>query len=375
MGLSQTDLSDDIRDYTFELPPELIAQSPAVHREEARLLVVRRHPGVGLPRFEDLQIKDLPQLMQRDAALQTPIFVRNRSRVLKARFYAQRASGSRHEIVLLEETRSGHWSAIIRNQAKINFPETLQILGLEGITVQVTAPGEVDFGAQATQVVTLLEQIGEMPLPPYITNRDGKRDTERYQSIWADPARTLSSAAPTASLHFSPDLVLNMQKRGALFADLFLHVGLGTFEPLRQNLLSQHEIHSERIEVPGETVRILRQSLGREATRRPPIVCVGTTALRALESLSLWEEAPREGVTLQTQPDGSLKGETRLFVRPGFKFRYVDALLTNFHLPESTLFVLISTFLGSRHLAREVYAHAVAKKYRFFSYGDATLFI
>lgn len=370
----QNDLSDDIRDYSFSLAPELIAQNPSPTRDHARLLVVRRNPQLGLPRFEDLKIIDLPSLIASEGALKGPLFLRNRSRVMKARFYAQRKTGSKHEIVLIKEKSPGIWNALVRNQAKISFPEELEIIGAENATCIVSAEGEVDFRQTARPVAQILEEVGEMPLPPYISARDAKRDTERYQSVWADPDKTLSAAAPTASLHFTQQLLDNLNKRGGLFADLYLHVGLGTFEPLRQPFLSQHQLHSESLEVPGETLRVLRTVLARENDKRPPVICVGTTAMRALESLSLFNEPAREGVTLVEGPAG-IRGETSLFIKPGFEFRYADSLLTNFHLPESTLFVLFSTFLGSRQLAQEIYAHAIQKRYRFFSYGDATLVI
>jgi S-adenosylmethionine:tRNA ribosyltransferase-isomerase len=220
-------------------------------------------------------------------------------------------------------------------------------------------------------LATLLAQVGEMPLPPYIKKREAARDLARYQPVWALGEHEKSVAAPTASLHFTPELLDALKQSGVEFADSVLHVGLGTFEPVRCEKLSEHELHDERIFVAAEDLR----KLDERARAKRPILCVGTTALRCLESLPLAGESLRPEVRCERLGDGSLSGRTRLFVKPGFEFRYTSALLTNFHLPESTLFVLVATFANSRTLAQEAYAHAIEKKYRFFSYGDASLWV
>lgn len=368
------DLSDLLSDYHFELPDDLIAQEPSHRRDDARLLVVRRAPEKGLPRFEDLQIKDLPQLVSETPLLKNSLWLRNRSRVLPARFYARRPSGSRHEIVLLEEKSAGIWTALMRNSAKMSFPQELLIDGLpEGVVERVVVPeaGIVDIRNLSIPISTLLSQVGEMPLPPYIRSREAKRDHDRYQPVWALDGQDKSVAAPTASLHFTPELVASLQGAGVEFADAILHVGLGTFEPVRCEKLSEHTLHDERFFVGASDLARLEK----QVRENKPILCVGTTALRTLESLPLAGQAIRGEVRCEKNPDGSLSGRTHIFVKPDFEFRYTQALLTNFHLPESTLFVLLARFAGSRALAREAYAHAVEKRYRFFSYGDASLWI
>ena len=356
--------SDSIHDYNFELPAELIAQKPASKRDEARLLVVRRNPTAGLPRFEDLLVSDLPQLVAQTPSLKDAIWVRNRSRVLPARFYVRRPTGGRHEVVLLEEIPSdgglvsGVWKALIRGQADFKYPQALTAdtdSAWKNFAIVSPEPGLIDLRALGSQQKEFLESVGEMPLPPYIKNRNQARDRERYQSVWADESKTKSAAAPTASLHFTPELVSKLEAAGVRFADLYLHVGLGTFAPVRVELLSQHTMHSEALEV-SETTRAL---VSQAAT--PSCVAIGTTALRAVESL------PRGDAPTPTS--------TNLFVKPGFEFRYTRHLWTNFHLPESTLLVMIATFAGSLELALEAYQHAVDRKYRFFSYGDASIWI
>jgi S-adenosylmethionine:tRNA ribosyltransferase-isomerase len=371
-------MSDLIKNYTFELPEELIAQEPSAMRENARLLVIRRNPEKGLPQFEDLLIKDLPQLARETPILNKSLWLRNRSRVLPARFYAERPTGSRHEIVLLEEIENGIWSALIRNSAKMSFPQILYAensKNSEGSKssekITALAPDRIDMRALSKPLSQWLEEKGEMPLPPYIKSRSQERDRERYQTVWSLEDEQKSVAAPTASLHFTNELVQNIESAGVQFADCVLHVGLGTFEPVRVEKLSEHTLHDERIFVSQKNAALLlehlRQSRG--------VLSIGTTAMRTLESLSLLGEDPRENTQIQSSPEGDLTGRTRLFIRPDFEFRYSSALLTNFHLPESTLFVLVSTFAGSLTLAQEAYQHAIHKKYRFFSYGDTTLWI
>ncbi len=347
-----TEFPDSVKAYTFDLPEELIAQEPAPERSAARLLVVRRHPSGGLPRFEDLKVSDLPELLSKE--LPQSLWVRNRSRVMPARFYAERKSGSRHEIVLLEEGEPGIWKAILRKSSKMKFPESLVAHGERFTALDAET---LDLRTLSLPLHDFLEKFGEMPLPPYIKSRIPQRDKERYQSVWAVAEKNLSVAAPTASLHFTDELVEAMQKKaGAKFADIFLHVGLGTFEPLRQDSLSAHKIHSERWEIsPAEFKKIMGHS--------GPRVALGTTALRTLETLALEERGD------------ALHGRTQIFIKGHYPFKLSQALFTNFHLPESTLFVLLSSFAGSLTLAQEAYAHAVQKRYHFFSYGDASIWI
>lgn len=368
-----SDFSDFIKDYSFDLPDELIAQSPSPHKESARLLVVRRNPEKGLPKFEDLLISDLPHLVKETPALNQSLWVRNRSCVLPARFYAHRPTGSRHEIVLLEEVSSNLWKALIRNTAKMSFPQELFIDGLpkkEGHII-CPEPGFIDFKFLKQNISSLLEHVGEMPLPPYIKERSATRDKDRYQSVWALRDEQKSVAAPTASLHFTNDLVSKLNNVGINFADTLLHVGLGTFEPVRCERLSEHSLHSERIFISSQEFHKINAHL----LCKKPVLAVGTTALRNLESLPLINSTLRNEVELGQNSSGDWSGRTKLFVKPGFEFRFTNSLFTNFHLPESTLFVLVSTFAQSRSLAIEAYRHAISKNYRFFSYGDASLWI
>jgi S-adenosylmethionine:tRNA ribosyltransferase-isomerase len=360
------DLRDELTAYNFTLPSRLIAQKPAARRENSRLLLVRRNPKSGEPRFENLKVKDIPKLCESESAIKNALWVRNVSKVIPARFYVRRPSGSRHEVVVLSEVQPGVWSALIRNQARFSYPQKLFVDDTKKIELLSPSPGMVDFSAalgnEFSSVEELLERIGEMPLPPYITKRVASRDVKRYQSVWAADNQNKSVAAPTASLHFSNAIVEGIKKRGGTFTDVVLHVGLGTFEPVRSALLSEHKMHAERLEIPARTRELLETHSG-------PVVAVGTTALRNIESLKHPE------CTQLIDEKGSLKGTTELFVKKGFTFNYTDSLLTNFHLPESTLLVLVCAFCNSRTLALEAYNYAIRKKYRFFSYGDATLWV
>jgi S-adenosylmethionine:tRNA ribosyltransferase-isomerase len=216
-----------------------------------------------------------------------------------------------------------------------------------------------------------LERVGEMPLPPYIKERSLQRDRDRYQTVWALKEEQKSVAAPTASLHFSEELVCKIEEQGIRFADTLLHVGLGTFEPVRCERLSEHKLHSERIYVKNSELQKIETQLQADK----PILALGTTALRNLESLPLLHHEAHPELRYTRSPEGDISGRTALFVRPGFEFRYTSSLFTNFHLPQSTLFVLISTFAGSLKLAKEAYDHAIRSRYRFFSYGDASLWL
>jgi S-adenosylmethionine:tRNA ribosyltransferase-isomerase len=368
-----SDLSDFLKDYSFHLPEELIAQAPAPRREEARLLIIRRNTSKGLPRFEDLKVSDLPSLIAETPQLQESLWVRNRSCVLPARFYVRRPSGSRHEIVLVEEESPGLWKVLMRNTSKMQFPQDLYIEGLPREEAHIISPqpGLIDLSPLKEPLSSILERVGEMPLPPYIKERSLQRDRDRYQTVWALKEEQKSVAAPTASLHFSEELVSKIEEQGIRFADTLLHIGLGTFEPVRCERLSEHKLHSERIYVKNSELRKIETQLQADK----PILALGTTALRNLESLPLLHHEAHPELRYTRNPEGDISGRTALFVRPGFEFRYTSYLFTNFHLPQSTLFVLISTFAGSLKLAKEAYDHAIRSRYRFFSYGDASLWL
>ena len=358
-----------ISEYDFALPPELIAQTPPASRGDSRLLVIRREPQGGLPRFEDLSFGDLPALAKSEN-LQRSKWVRNRTQVFEARLYTKRPTGSEHEIVLVREIGDRRWQCIVRNSKRFDYPQRLHLRDNPEILLSSPEPGVIEFDTSGPSIYEICREYGEMPLPPYIKNRDKARDRDRYQSVWAQQARPQSVAAPTASLHFSDALCTELAACGVNFVDIELDVGLGTFEPLRFDEIHANELHTERFALRAEA----RGQLESQIRADEPILCVGTTALRCLESLTLGGEASRAAQLVES-PDGGWAGETKIFIKPGNSVLYTSQLLTNFHLPQSSLFVLVSTFAGSPTLAREAYDHAVRQGYRFFSYGDATLWL
>ena len=332
-------------DFDFALPPELIAQHPAPERSASRLLDGRSGTPV------DRVFRDLPELL-------TPgdLLVFNDTRVIKARLHGAKASGGAIE-ALVERVLPGHEvlmhlraSKSPRPGSRVRFADAFdaEVLGRggpDGSLFQLRFPSEP---------FALLEQHGHVPLPPYITHADSADDVARYQTIFA--ARPGAVAAPTAALHFDTGVLDALQRRGVKLAHVTLHVGAGTFQPVRSENLAEHRMHSEWFEVGEPTVQAIAET--HAAGRR--VVAVGTTSLRALESAAL-------GGTLRS---GSR--DTDIFITPGFEFRVVDGLLTNFHLPRSTLMMLVSALAGYDAI-RALYVHAIAQRYRFFSYGDAML--
>jgi len=338
------------RDFDYALPERLIAQSPARPRDSARLLVV------GADRLEDRGVLDLPSLLEPGDVL-----VVNDTRVIPARLHARRGE-ARLEIMLNRAEGGGLWQALVKNARRLSAGDTIAIEGTEGCTARVVSAPEggavlLDFGPDQAALATALEAAGEVPLPPYI-HRDGKpgaEDVADYQTIFARQPGAV--AAPTASLHFTERLLAGLDARGVQRATVTLHVGAGTFLPVREDDPRAHRLHQEWCEMPADSAAIINAA--RAAGRR--IVAIGTTALRTTETAA--------------QADGSVapfRGLTGLYVLPGHRFRTIDALLTNFHLPKSTLLMLVSAFAGTRRM-RAAYAHAVAREYRFFSYGDGSL--
>ena len=326
-------------DIDYELPEKLIAQVPIEPRDSARLLVDQ---GSSAPR--DATVRDLPQFL-RDG----DVLVVNDTKVVPARLHLARASGGAVEVLLLEPLDEAHqmWEALLRPGRKMKPGETLH--GDDGAPVVVVhGRGEkgdtfrIEFVHPDPQ--RLIDRLGEMPLPPYITQRLG--DQSRYQTVYARDAR--SAAAPTAGLHFTPELLAQIRAMGIATATVELVVGLDTFAPVTVDDPRDHVIHTESYHVPAETLAAV------EAARR--VVAVGTTATRALESVAA---------------TGRTAGRTDLFITPGFEFRHVDMLLTNFHMPRTTLLLMISAFVGERW--RDLYGHAVRNEYRFLSFGDAML--
>ena len=349
--------------FDFDLPPELIAQHPLARRDAARLLVV------GEPALGDRHVADLPGLLAPGDLL-----VLNDTRVIPARLVGRRGA-ARVEITLhqplgaesgrdLGEVRPAgaaccRWGAFARPARRLRVGDRLQFgARLEAEVLARGDGGEVTlgFGCAAGMLLGHLEAIGQMPLPPYIKRPRGGDPKDRldYQTLFA--RRPGAVAAPTAALHFTPDLMSALAGRGIGHAFLTLHVGAGTFLPVKALDTEQHRMHAERFELPPQTVAAVERT--RAGGGR--VVAVGTTVLRALET------AAGTGRLLPTA------GETRLFITPGYRFRVVDRLLTNFHLPRSTLFMLVAAFAGLERI-RAAYAHAIARRYRFYSYGDACL--
>ncbi len=343
--------------YDFELPPDLIAQVPAARREDSRLLVAPIHGGgVAHRRFVDLPFLLSPG----------DLLVVNDTRVLAARLTAVRPSGGRVRLLALEARADGAWRCLVKPSARIPEGELLTLVrrsdGTEGPRVVVgprTEDGARLVAAEGDDLAALMPLWGEMPLPPYIRRDEGPQggDAARYQTVFA--AHDGAVAAPTAGLHFSAPVLETLQDRGVGIAPVTLHVGAGTFAPVREEELVDHAMHSERYSVPGATAEQVIATLGRGSR----VVCVGTTSARSLES---WHRAGRPA-------DGAFR-ETSLFLRPGDPPELTFSLLTNFHLPRSTLLVLVASLLG-RTRALSLYAQAVAERYRFFSYGDACLFL
>ena len=339
-----------LADFDFDLPADLIAQHPALERSSARLLDATQAPPV------ERIFRDLPGLLRAGDLL-----VFNDTRVIKARLLGAKASGGAVEAlvervlpndeVLLhlrasKSPKPGSTIRFVSGDGSSHFDaEMLSRDGPENSLFRLRFPSEP---------FALIERHGHVPLPPYITHADDADDERRYQTVFA--AQPGAAAAPTASLHFDEAVLLALEERGVHRASVTLHVGAGTFQPVRTDNLAEHRMHSEWFDVPQATVDAIAKT--RAAAGR--VVAAGTTTLRALESAAL-------GGVLQA---GSR--DTDIFITPGFSFRVVDMLITNFHLPKSTLLMLVSAFAGHEHMM-SLYRHAIAQRYRFFSYGDAML--
>ncbi|MEY4764771.1 MAG: hypothetical protein RI907_1444 [Pseudomonadota bacterium] len=338
-----------LADFDFELPPELIAQHPAAERSASRLLDGLSQPD-GAP--ADRVFRELPDLLQPGDLL-----VFNNTRVIKARLYGAKASGGAVE-ALVERVLPGHevWAHLRASKSPkpgttVRFADAFdaEVLGRCG-------PDNGMFHLRlAGDPFELLAAHGHVPLPPYITHADDADDERRYQTVFASQPGAV--AAPTAALHFDEGVLAALAARGVRTAEVTLHVGAGTFQPVRSDSIAEHKMHSEWFDVPQATVDAIRAT--RAAGGR--VVSVGTTTLRALESAALHGEdrLPAAG-----------SRDTDIFITPGFDFKVVDILVTNFHLPKSTLLMLVSALIGLGRM-QALYAHAIAQGYRFFSYGDA----
>jgi S-adenosylmethionine:tRNA ribosyltransferase-isomerase len=367
-------------DFDFVFPPELIAQTPTPQRDQSRLLVLRRDSGqIAHRSFGDL----LEYLQPGD------VLVLNNSRVIPARLRGINArTGGHFELLLLEQNAINDWWAMLRPGKRARA----------GTRIAITAPGGGITGMVATvvdqneeghrrlqftgtpNIVNELETIGEIPLPPYIQRAQSgskKMDRERYQTVYASPAGSV--AAPTAGLHFTEKFLAEIRARDVLVCFVTLHVGLGTFAPVKSDTVAGHKMHEERFELSEETARVIKEAkrLGKR------VIAVGTTTVRVLESVakvnqSLLTSSPTE--MIWSAAGGGVKGSTNIFIYPPFDFKVVDAVITNFHLPRSTLLMLVSAFaapgnMNGREMIVAAYREAIQERYRFFSYGDAMLIL
>lgn len=339
-----------LADFDFDLPPELIAQQPLPERDASRLLVLRRAGGT----LQHRSFGDLPELLEPGDLL-----VVNRSRVLPARLLGQRAGGGQAEVLLVRQIDGPRWEALLRPGrrlrpgARVLLAEGFEVLVLPGAaSAQGCRP--VELRAAGGDWRGALERHGHVPLPPYVRRPDTPADRERYQVVYAREEGSV--AAPTAGLHFTAELLARLQDRGVARAEVVLHVGPGTFRPVEVDDVREHRVDPERYEIPRATA----EAVARARARGGRVLAVGTTTTRALES------ATRDG---RTRPG---PGETDLVIVPGHRFQAVDALVTNFHLPRSSLLLLVSAFAGRERLLA-AYAEAVRERYRFYSYGDAML--
>ena len=342
----------DASELDYDLPEELIAQAPLPERSGARLMCVQRH-GTAI---QHRTIEQLPEL------LRSALLVVNDTKVIPARVYLHKPTGGRVEFLLVERIASTdaneHWSALGRTRKGVAVGMQLASADqrLHAQVVELRGGGELVLELRARQgdVTSAIEQVGSLPLPPYIRRAPDASDLTRYQTVFAKQAGAV--AAPTAGLHLSEPLIARLKAAGNELAYVTLHVGPGTFAPLRASNLRDHTMHAEQFVIPEETAA----AIARAKREGRPVLAVGTTVMRTLEA---------------NAADGGVRagaGKTAIFIYPPYEFRAVDALLTNFHLPRSTLLALVMAFAGETS-ARNAYAQAVAERYRFFSYGDAML--
>jgi len=343
--------------FDYKLPPELIAQAPVSPRDHSRLFVVR--PSMLGANFSPHSLEHRHFYNISAYLKKGDVLVFNDSKVFPARLHGQKETGGKIEALLLEEKSPDTWTALLKpgkgaEGKRIHFSDNL--------TARVTKRNQeiftLQFNLAGTELADIIDEVGEAPTPPYI--KKAPKDLSKYQTIYAD--KRGSAAAPTAGFHFTKDLLQKLAGKGVQFEYVTLHVGLGTFQPVKETEIEKHQIHSERYFVRPETWQRIRRA--QKAARR--IIAVGTTSCRVLE-------------TLGNQPKPKLTGETDIFILPGYKFRVINSLITNFHLPESTLLMLVAAFLGDKinnpgrgiELAKQLYKEAVDKKYRFYSFGDA----
>lgn len=391
-----------VSDFNFHLPEELIAQEALADRSSSRMLQLSRDTGS----FKDLRFVDLPLLLR-----QSDLLILNSSRVFPARLYGRRAGlhaqplsprnpasrdflHGRVEVMLTHQLGPLEWQALVRPGRKIGVGEKIffsaedpqRAVARDNAATSVSLPDDPDgagtaraaeltaeviargeFGERTLRFdpvpdfFAIVEKLGHVPLPPYIAREDRQEDRERYQTVYARAETTGSVAAPTAGLHFTPQILADIRKRGIEIAELTLHVGLGTFQPVHVEKVEEHKLHRESYSISETAAAQINRALAEK--RR--VVAVGTTTVRTLEFAASLNALSSD----RTATVSAGQGEADIFIYPGFQFRVVSALLTNFHLPKSTLLMLVAAFAGRENVL-QAYAHAVAEEYRFFSYGD-----
>ena len=334
-----------VSDFNYNLPEELIAQIPLEKRDESRLMVLNRKKQT----IEHRTFKDIVDFLEPGDCL-----VRNNTKVIPARIYGKKETGANVEFLLLNNIEGDIWESIVRPGNKLHIG-TKVIFGdglLEAEILDIMPGGtrKVEFHYKGI-FNEILDQIGLMPLPPYI--HEELKDNDRYQTVYAKYEG--SAAAPTAGLHFTPELLKKIEEKGVQIANVTLHVGIGTFRPVKEDEVEKHEMHSEHYYIKQEDVDKINNA--RKNGKR--IIAVGTTSCRVLETV-----ADENGMLKQTE------GDTQIFIYPGYKFKCIDGLITNFHLPQSTLLMLVSALAGKDYIMK-AYNEAVKDKYRFFSFGDA----
>lgn len=334
-----------LSDFNYYLPEELIAQTPLEKRDESRLMVVDKNNG----NIEHKIFKDIIDFLEPGDCL-----VRNNTKVIPARLYGKKDTGANVEFVLLKNIEGDIWEAMVRPGNKLHVGAKV-IFGdglLEAEIIETLVDGTRKVKFNYTGIFNeILDQIGLMPLPPYI--HESLKDNDRYQTVYAKYEG--SAAAPTAGLHFTPELLKELEQKGVKIANVTLHVGIGTFRPVKEENIEEHHMHTEHYYIKPEDVEKINSA--KKAGKR--VIAIGTTSCRTLETI-----ADENGLVKECE------GDTGIYIYPGYKFKCIDALITNFHLPESTLLMLVSALAGRKNILN-AYNEAVKQKYRFFSFGDA----
>jgi S-adenosylmethionine:tRNA ribosyltransferase-isomerase len=340
-----------IEEFDYQLPSSLIAQYPSPQRGETSLMILHRQTGM----IEHRTFQDITQYLN-----SADLLVMNDTRVLPARLIGKKETGGRMEMLLIPSWNGtkGEWKALVRGSGKVKPGARIRFeQGLEGEVEEVKeGKAKVNFSCQG-EVTDVLRKIGHIPLPPYIRREDEPLDRERYQTIFAE--RDGSIAAPTAGLHFTHALLRSLKEKRVRSSRITLHIGVGTFTPVKARNIEDHMMEPEWIELSEETAREIEKTKARGGK----VIAVGTTTTRTLESFSNGDGGVRSG-----------KGRTSLFIYPPYRFRVIDGLVTNFHLPKSTLIMLVSAFAG-KELLMKAYQEAIHRKYRFYSYGDSMLIL